>query len=341
MQIKALANGTNKIIKELEQKHGDKPITLGDIAQEDRELVERAVGGKATFTIAEVSAGLVDAYDAIAKEDGRGFFRAGKNDGVVQAKELAKAVARNPGASPLYTRIAQRTERSLQLRDEIAGAYETKHHAHDKILSGPEYHQVLSSASAPYEKMTPRQAYETALLRYAATGASDTAAVLKQAWPPVSDALRDLKDAATAYTHEEKQTRVEGFRDAIRKAKDEIPHWHDMNKRQALEYGPTYINHFDFQLKALTTNIASWEKQLEETMTRPSIPSAERDKRQASAQAKVDELGAGLKFLIEDSAASLLSFRPEVMDATAVTKLRAEADARVAALQAELEKNRI
>lgn len=342
MKINALAKGTNKIIDELRAKHGnDKPIKLEDIAKEDRELIGKAVGGKSQFTVNEIAAGLVDAFQAIDKEDRRGWFRSGKGDGVVQPDELGKASARNIAASPLYTRIAQRMETADKVKTGLGEARRALWDAKNYAMTGPDYVKVLAEAFAPYRDMAPRKAYENAMARYAATGNDDAAAKLKEAWQPLEGALRELNAAATAYTNEEKAERMQKLRDVIRENKDAIPGWHEANKRQAAEYGPTYINHFDYMITKCSQTIRDAEKALEETLSRPSIPASERDGNQAKAQTNVDRLAGEMKFIIEDYGIALLSFRPEVMDASALAKHRSEIDARVKTLEAELAKNAI
>lgn len=333
MQINALASGTNKIIAELRAKHGgDKPIKLEDIATEDRELIGKAVGGKSLFTVNEIAAGLVDAFQAINKEDRRGWFRRGKGDGVVQPEELSKATARNIAASPLYTRIAQRMENAESVKTEIGEARDAQWEAKNYAMTGPDYVKVLAGAFAPYKDMSPRKAYESAMARYAATGNDDAAAKLQDTWQPLERALRELNAAATAYTHEEKNERMQKLRDGIREAKDRNASFFAPRNRTGGEHAVGLL----YQAK-----IANAEEVLKETLSRPSIPASERDANTAKAQDTIDKLAGEMKFIIEDYGIALLDFRPEVMEASALAKHRGEIDARVKALQAELAKNAI
>lgn len=333
MRLDTLAQGTRKIIDELKRAHGDQPLQLKDVAPENRELVNEAVGGKQSFTVNEVAAGLVDAFDRMAKAD-RGLFSRG--DGTIDAQELAKAATKNPAASPLYTRIAQRVTKQTELTEAVKDARATLSLLTQRTLSGPDYVKVLARAYAPYAEMSPRQAFETARKRYAETGADDAKEELLKAWKPLSLALTELGKASTRYTTPEREENVAKLRTRIRGLEGQVEFYQKDQVRQAHENGPTFATTHWHTLSDLGGKLSQAHRDLEEALTKPAITVVERDQHQAKAQEKVDALTKDLKFIIEDFGIALLSFRPEVMEPAALEQARAAARSRVQQMEGEL-----
>jgi hypothetical protein len=309
-----LARGTRTIIDELQAKHGAGSVKVQDVAPELRPIVESAVAGKQTFTVDEVGARLSDAFDQMQKADNH-FWYGG--DGKVQPDELAKAAKKNPAASPLYMRIAQRVDQTEVLRKEMMAA----HHAiYDlqRVVTTPVYEAAIQDAIAPFAGLSGREAYDVATRSFGHTSRPALAAT-KQAWAPLQTALGELASATKLYTHDEKAARTTQALAVVR----------DLEEKLARAVG-----HGDAFRTSGALNEANLV--LELSQTRPSITTAEKDVAIAAAQERVAHATAALKSVIIEHADGLLMPQLTHMEPAALEAAMVEAHAKLAAAKARL-----
>jgi len=94
----------SKVIDNL-QKIGKEQLTLADIPAADRELVARAVGNAATFSLLQATQAVDKAAAAIEQADSNwSIFRGGRN-GMAEEFEVQRAARLAPAATPLALRL--------------------------------------------------------------------------------------------------------------------------------------------------------------------------------------------------------------------------------------------